>query len=147
MKSLHIFIYLYINLLLFIYLLYFNQFPLLWSWYESWHETSETGRSVKLKDMNTEMFPFMSLSCGLGDRRTSALQGFHIAVVTCNCGIPSKSRVHPPGNTPCIPHYKPHHTLISTIMHHYPCLADVRTPFLLAVLHGINPSLPSESLT
>ena len=48
----------------------------------------------------------MPLNCGLGH---SALQGLHIAVATANCGILSKSRVHPP----FIPPPKPRHSFLS----------------------------------
>ena len=82
----------------------------------------------------------MPLSCGLGHRRTSTLQGLHIAFATHKCGISSKSRVHPSINAPCIPPHKP--SSYNPIIHHYPCLPDIQTSFLQAVPHGINWSLP-----
>ena len=68
------------------------------------------------------------------------IHGLYLAMATHNCGILSKSRVHSPGNAPCFPTHKfPSYT---PIMHHSPCLHDVQTPFLQAVLHSINPPLP-----
>ena len=89
--------------------------------------------------MKKEIFSYMPLSCGLGHRRTSALQGFHIAVATHNCTISSKSKVNPPGIAPCIPPHKP--SPYTPIMHHSPCLPDNQIPFLQAGFHVFNLSL------
>ena len=87
--------------------------------------------------MNKEIFPFMLLSCELGHRRISALPSLLKAVASYNYSISSKSRVHPPSITPCIPPHKP--PPYTPIMHHSPCLPDIHTSLLQAVLHGINP--------
>ena len=87
----------------------------------------------------------MPLSCGLCHKRISALQGLNIVVATHNCGISSKPRVHSPGNTPCISPHKP--PPYNPIIQHSPCLPDIQTPFLQAVLHGINPPLPQGTTT
>ena len=54
----------------------------------------------------------MPLSCRLGHRQTST-QELEIAAAIHNCGISSKSGVHPPSYTPCIPPHKPYHSLPS----------------------------------
>ena len=79
------------------------------------------------------------LGCGLGHRRASTLQGFHIAVATPKCDISSKLRFHPLGNAPCIPLHKP--PPYTPVMHHSPCLLYIQTSFPQAILHGINPPL------
>ena len=66
-----IFIYLYIN-----FILYFNQLHPPRCRRASCHDMSESRRPVKVKDMKKEIFPFMPLSCLLGHRRISNLQGF-----------------------------------------------------------------------
>ena len=90
--------------------------------------------------MKKEIFPFIPLSCGLGHRQTSALQGLQIAVATDNCSISSKSKDHLPGNVPRILPHKP--LSYTPIMYHSTCLLDILPFFLEAFLHGINPSLP-----
>ena len=49
----------------------------------------------------------MALSCMLGHRQNSTLQGLHIAMPTHNCGISLRLRVPPLGYAPCIPPYTP----------------------------------------
>ena len=89
---------------IFIYSLYFNQFPPLRGGHASCHEMSESRRLVKLKDS----FPFMPLSCGLGHRRTSALLGLHKAVAS------RQGQGFIPRATPhAFPLTNPHHTLLS----------------------------------
>ena len=78
--------------------------------------------------MKKEIFPFMILSCGLGHRRTFALQGLHIAVATQNCGISSKSRVNSRDDAPRIPPHKPR--TFTPVIHHSLCFLDVKTSFL-----------------
>ena len=56
-------------------------------------------RETKLKK---QIFPFMPLSCRLGHWNIFTKE-FHIAVATQNCGISSRSWVHPPGSALCIP--------------------------------------------
>ena len=75
---------------------------------------------------------------GLVTEQTSTLQGLHMS--THNYGISSKSRVHPLGDAPCIPPQKS--PLYTSITFHFPCLPDIQTSFLQAVLHCINPPLP-----
>ena len=102
------------------------------------NKINESRRSIKLKDIKKLIFPFMPLSYGLGCRQTSTFQELHIAVATYNCGTSSKSRIHSSANNLCIPPYKP--SPYTSIMHHYPCLADIKTPFRQAVLYSTNPS-------
>ena len=68
---------------------------------------SGSGKEAKLKRKERKKFySFMFLSCRLGHRQTSTLQEFHTVIATHNCGISSKSRVHPLDYVPCIPPYK-----------------------------------------
>ena len=113
---------------LYIYLLYINHFPQPLGRHVSCHEMSES-RSATLKDRKKIKinFPFMPLSCGLAHRHTSTLQGLHIAVAAHNCGILTKSSVHPPGTAPLISSHKiPPYT---PIIHHSPCLTEIQTSF------------------
>ena len=128
-----------ILIIIFIYL-YFNQLQTLRVQHASCHEMSERRRLVKLKDMKKEIFPFILLSCGLGHSQISALPGLHKTVASHSYSISSSSRVHPPGNTPCIPPHKPPPCI--PIMHHSPCWPDTQTSYLETFLHGINPPLP-----
>ena len=66
----------------------------------------------------------MLLSCGLGHIRVSALPALHKAVAFRNYSILSRSRVHIPGNAPCISSHKPP---AYTVMQHSPCLPDIQT--------------------
>ena len=111
------------------------------------HEMSKSRRLVKLKGVKKEIFPFIPSRCGLGQRRISILPGFHKVVSFHNYGISSRSRVQPLINAPRIPPHKP--LSYSPIMHHSPCLPDIQTSLIQAVLHCINSSLrslPTERL-
>ena len=105
------------------------------------HETSYSKREIKLKkrEEKKEIFPFIPSSCRLGCRQIST-QRLHIAVVKHNFGISPRSRVHLPRYAPCIPPHKP--LPYTPIMHPSPCLPDIQTSFLQAVLLSINSPLP-----
>ena len=106
---------------------------------------SESRRSVKLKDMKKEIFPLMLLSCKLGYRQTSTLQGLHIAVATHKYLISLKSGVHPPDYAAHIPPYNP--PSITPIVHHFPCMSDIHTSFFVTVIHSMNAPLPLPTYT
>ena len=129
-------IYLYLFI---IYILCMNYFPQLWGRHASCHEMRES-RSVKLKDMKEEIFSFILLSCGLGQKRVSALPGlirlWHLTTIASRQGQGFISRATPHAfplkkTSPYTP-----------IMHHFPYLPDIQTSLLQAVLHYINPPLP-----
>ena len=96
-------------------------------WRISCNETSNSRREAKLKREEKEIFLFMLLSCRLGHRQTSTFQGLHMAMATHNCGISSKTRVHPPVYALCILLYKP--LPFTCIIHDSPCLPDIQTIF------------------
>ena len=93
----------------------------------------------------------MSLSCRIGHRHTSILQGLYIAVSSHKCGISSRPSVH------C--QTTPHAFLSQTpafapIIHHFPCLHYIQTAFFLKqsftvsvhLFHGLHTErLPAQS--
>ena len=92
------------------------------------------------KEEKQKIFPIYPLSFSLGHRRTSTLQGLHIGVATHNCGISLRSRVHPPGYSPCIPPHKP--PPFTPILDLSPRLPDIQTFFFLTS-HSLTQSTPS----
>ena len=84
-------------------------------WHASFHEMSES-RLVKPKDMKKEIFPFMLLSCGLGHRRISSIQGFirlwYLTIIASRQGQGFISRATPHA----FPFTNPRHTLLSCII-------------------------------
>ena len=111
-----------------LYLLYFNQFLPSPGQHASCHEMSKSRRLVKFKEMKKRNFPLYALKLWAWPQMDYCPG----SRASQSCGISSRSKVHPPGNVPCIPSYKlPPYT---PIMHH----PDIKTSFLKAVLHGIN---------
>ena len=92
--------------------------PLPRGWHSSCHEMGYNKRETKLKKekKRKKFSPLCPLSCMLGHRPTSTLQGLHIDVATHNCGISPRTEVHPPGYT-ATPHTfhltNPRHSLLS----------------------------------
>ena len=127
----------------YIYLLYFNQLPPPRGRHASCPEMSES-RLVKLKDIKKGNFPLYARKLWDWPQTNFRPPGFHEAVVFHNYTISSRSGVHPPGNAPCIlPHKPPQYT---PIMPHSPCLPDIQTSLLQAVLYSINPCFSSSIL-
>ena len=99
--------------------MYYNQLPPPRGQHPLCHEMSESRRLVKLKDLKKEIFPFKPMA-------------------THNYSISSRSRVHPPGNSPCIP---PHNSL-PIQSYHAPFslfFSDIQTSLLQAELHAAYP--------
>ena len=85
---------------IFIYLLFYHFPPPLQGQHASCHEMSHSKIGAKLKKKKkNKIYSLCPLSCRLSHKRTSTLQRLHIGVATHNCGIPSRSGVHPPGYT------------------------------------------------
>ena len=82
-------------------------------------------REKKENNIN-KISPLCPLSCWLGHRQIF-IHRLHIAEAIHNCGISSRSGVHPPGYAPCIP---PHNlSPFTPILYHSPCLPDIQTSF------------------
>ena len=116
--------------ILFIYLLNSHLLPPSRGRHASCHEINYNKRETKLnKEKKNRNFSHLCpLSCRLGPKRTSTIQGLHIAVATHNFGICSRSVVHPLGYAPCIPPHKPPPFI--PILDHSPCLPDIQTSLL-----------------
>ena len=85
------------------------------------------------------------LSCRLSHRQSSTLQGLHIAVVTHNCSISSRSGVHPLDYMPCIPLTKTCHShLYCTILLGYLTSKPLSLKHSFTLLIHLFRCLPTE---